>query len=225
MRQIASRYRLGVAIAVVALAGSTGCAAPAVSTSAPPEPAPSSSATAEPTPNDTPQSAPSTSPSTSSSLIAAPAATFKSPFYRYAITLPAGTATRAWRGADRRWDGAAKLDMASPYLDRTGVGEHSFWLFGAEDPGLETWFARVEANGKQFHGCTPAENRVDVAINGTPAIAFTQSCEEETHMARVALWKDGYGLGVWLGPTEAAKLVAVRDRAIELLAPLEWTPG
>lgn len=222
MRQIASRYRLSAAMAVLALAGSTACVAPAALTSAPPEPARSSSATAEPTPADTPQSIPSTSPSPT----AAPASTtFESRFYRYAITLPAGTATRAWHGADRPWDGVAKLDMASPYLDRTGVGEGSLWLFGAEDPGLETWFARVESNGERFHGCTPAENRVDVAINGTPAIAFTQTCELDTHMARVALWKDGYGLGVWLGPTQAAKLVKVRDRAIELLAALEWTPG
>jgi len=32
----------------------------------------------------------------------------------------------------------------------------------------------------------------------------------------------GFGIGVWLGETSADKLVAVRDRAVELLSTLEW---
>ena len=128
----------------------------------------------------------------------------------------------AWRPAVRLWDGTAMLDRAGPLTDRTAVAEGGLYLFGAEDEGLETWFARVEGNGTRFHGCTPAQNRVDVTINGVPAIAFTQSCASDTHMARVALWRDGYGIGVWLGETRPSALVATRDRAMELLETLEW---
>jgi hypothetical protein len=185
-------------------------------------PATTPAVTSQPTIVETPEASRSASPRPA----ATPAAsTFESPFYRYAITLPPGAAMLAWRPAQRLWDGTAKLDRAGPLTDRTTVAEGGFYLFGAVDASLETWFARVEANGTRFHGCTPAQNRVDVTINGVPAIAFTQSCALGTHMARVALWEDGYGIGVWLGEASATTLVAVRDRAVELLATLEWKTG
>ncbi len=83
----------------------------------------------------------------------------------------------------------------------------------------------MEANGVRQHGCTIAENRVDVTINGVPAIGFTQRCALGTNMARVALWKDGWGIGVWLGEAPVSELPARRDRAIELLSTLDWKTG
>ena len=147
-----------------------------------------------------------------------------SEFYRYALTLPPGTMLLNWRPAERLWDGTSKLDRAGPLTDRTGVSEGGLYLFGAAAESLAAWSDGVAMNGSRYHGCGPAENQVDVTINGVPAIAFTQACAENTNMARVALWKDGYGIGVWLGPTPPASLVAVRDRAVELLAGLEWRP-
>ena len=178
-------------------------------------------ATSSPLPTEAPASA---TPAPTRAAASPASLRFESEVYPYAITLPPGAAILAWKPAERPWDGTAKLERAvNPYADRTTIAEGGLYLFGAEDPGLETWFGRVEDNGRNYHGCGAAENRVDVTINGVPAIAFTQTCASATNMARVALWKDGFGIGVWLGETTPDKLVAVRDRAVELLSTLEWT--
>jgi hypothetical protein len=215
----ASRLANWLAVAVILAGCGQGPTAPGT--------AGDSAATTPATRTEPPPSAPAETPeataSTSSRPAAAsPSATFESPLYRYAITLPAGSMLLNWRPAQRKWDGSSKIDRAGPHTDRTAIAEGGLYLFGAEAESLESWFERVAANGARYHGCTPGDNRVDVTINGVPAIAFTQSCDENTNMARVALWKDGYGIGVWLGETSVDKLVAVRDRAVELLSTLEW---
>jgi hypothetical protein len=184
-----------------------------------PTPATTPAAASQPTVAETPETSRSASPRPA----ATPApSTFESPFYRYAITLPPGSMLLNWRPAQRMWDGISKIDRAGPYTDRTAIAEGGLFLFGAGAESLESWFSRVAGHGSRYHGCTPGENRVDVTVNGVPAIAFTQSCDENTNMARVALWKDSYGIGLWLGETSVDKLVAVRDRAVELLSTLEW---
>ena len=214
--------RIVACLALTLAVAGCGQATVAPSTAAPTiAPAASPAVTSSPTPTETPESAtPAPSRPTASASL-----TFESEVYPYAITLPPNAAILAWKAAERPWDGTAKLERAvNPYADRTTVAEGGLYLFGAEDPSLETWFGRVEDNGRKYHGCGTAENRVDVTINAVPAIAFTQTCASGTNMARVALWKDGFGIGVWLGETTPDKLVAVRDRAVELLAGLEWKP-
>jgi hypothetical protein len=214
--------RLGLRLAIVVSIGACrgGATVQATPVEAPMTPAgsPSSARTARPDPTSR-----SAAPATPRPAATEASATFESALYPYAITLPPGIQLLNWKAATRPWDGVTKLERAvNPYADRTTIAEGGLYIFGDDDPSLETWFARVEGNGTKFHGCTVAENRVDVTVGGLPAIAFTQTCLEGTNMARVALWNDGFGIGVWLGETSADKLVAVRDRAVEILSTLEW---
>lgn len=223
MRRIAAPRSALSCLALVVLVGTGACAGSVSSPQPASDSVPSATPSHQPTPLEpsstpSPTAAPTDTPTPSASV-------FTSPFYGYSLTLPPGMMTRNWRPAERAWDGEAKLERAGPYLDRTGIAEGGLFLYGAEDPGLDTWFARVEGNGRRFHACTEAENRRDVTINDVPAIAFTQHCALDTRMARVAIWKDGYGIALWLGETQEATLLAARDLAIELLDGLEWIPG
>jgi hypothetical protein len=183
-----------------------------------PSPSPTPAATTTPTPDPTPE--PTAPPSRRPP--ATPSPTFESPFYRYTITLPVGIQTLNWKAAQRPWNGTAMLDRAGPYTDQTGIAEGGIFLFGGEAESLQAWFEVVEGNGVRYHRCTPARNRVDVVINDVPAIGFAQSCEQGTNMARVALWKDGWGIAMWHGEAPVGELPAMRDRAIEFLHSLEW---
>ncbi len=209
---------------VVLAVSVAGCGGVAPASARAEEPTPTPITTTSAAPRSTPAETLAPAPPATPRPVASPTSTtFESPVYGYALTLPPGSQILNWSPAERPWDGMAKLERAvNPYADRTTVAEGGLYIFGADDESLEGWFGRVEENGTRYHGCTAAENRVDVAIAGIPAVAFTQTCLQGTNMARVALWKDGFGIGVWLGETTTDKLVAVRDRAIELLATLEW---
>ncbi len=222
--------RKSVALAIVAVSlAACGGGTPASSSGVPP-----SQVAGQPTASSPPAAtappatdAPTPSRASPASLPPLPtqSPTFESPFYRYAMTIAPGTRTRNWRPASRVWDGIARLDMAGPYTDQTGTPDGGLFLFGAEAESLDAWFARVEGNGSRYHACTPAQNRLDVTIKGVPAIAFSQGCALGTTMARVAIWKDGWGIGVWLGDTPAGEAATTRDRLIELLDGLEWRTG
>ena len=114
--------------------------------------------------------------------------------------------------------------MAGPYTDRSAVAEGGLFLIGAEADNLDEFFARFEGNGTRYHGCTEAQDRIDVTIGDIPVIAFTQRCANDSAFARAALFKDGFGLGTWITTTPGKKIVA-RDRLIELLDGLEWRTG
>jgi hypothetical protein len=223
---IARRGSTGAfALAGLLAAALAGCgdAAPA-SAPATPSPTPAPVETPAPSAAPTPQSSPSTAASPSAGPSAA-ANTFVSEHYRYSLTLPPGTLLLNWHSADRAWDGQAKVDMAGQYPDRTAIAEGGLLVIGAEAESLDDFFTRFEANGTRFHGCTPAQDPTDVTIGGVAAIAFLQQCANNTvGFARVALFKDGFGLGVWISTLPGAE-GAARDRLIELLDGLEWQTG
>jgi len=179
-------------------------------------------ATQEPTPSSEPPDKPMTA-ATASAAASTAANTFVSKRYRYALTLPPGSLLVGWHSADRAWNGTAALDTGGPFLDRTAIADGGIHMFGAPSTSAEEWFGRVEGNGIQYHRCTKAQNRRDASIGDAQAIAFTQACSSIETWARVAIFKDGYGVGMWLHPTPGAE-VAGRDRALELLEGLEWLP-
>jgi hypothetical protein len=128
-----------------------------------------------------------------------------------------------WHAADRAWDGRASLETGGPFLDRTAIAEGGIHMFGAPSTSLEEWFGQVEGNGIQHHRCTEAQNRRDASVGDAQAIAFTQECSSTETWVRVAIFKDGYGVGLWLHPAPGAE-VAGRDKALEVLEGLEWLP-
>jgi len=196
------------------------------SVSSAPAPLPTVEATpdAVSTPGATPSPAPTPQATPELSAAAAPSAdpnTFVSPRYGYAITLPPGSLIVGWHAAERAWNGTAALESGGPYLDRAAISEGGIHMFGAPSTSLEEWFGTVEGNGIHFHGCTEAQNRRDASVGDAQAIAFTQNCGNGEIWDRVAIYKDGYGIGLWLHPTPGAE-VAGRDRALELLEGLSW---
>ena len=220
----ARHLALGLAIAVSLSA--CGGAATVQGTPVEPTMSPVASPTTVPTPtrSEPPTAAPSP-PASPSAASSAAGNTFVSEHYRYALTLPPGTLLLNWHSADRAWDGQAKVDMAGQYPDRTAIAEGGLLVIGAEAESLDDFFTRFEANGTRFHGCTAAQDPTDVTIGGVAAIAFLQQCANNTvGFARVALFKDGFGLGVWIS-TLPGKEGAARDRLIELLDGLEWQAG
>jgi hypothetical protein len=151
--------------------------------------------------------------------------TFESTRYRYSLTLPPGTLLLNWHSADRAWDGQAKVDMVGPFTDRASIAEGGLFVIGAEAQSLDQFATRFEENGTRFHGCTAAQDRTDVTIGGVAAIAFTQRCDHgAVGFGRVALFKDGFGLGTWIS-TLPGKEPAALDHLIELLGTLEWQTG
>ena len=197
-----------------------------VSSTAPPLP------TVEATPAavSTPEAAPSPAPTPAATAQASEAAagstdpnTFVSPRYQYAITLPPGSLIVGWHAAERAWNGTAALESGGPYLDRASVTDGGIHMFGAPSASLEEWFGTVEGNGIRAHRCTEAQNRRDASIGDAQAIAFSQACENGEIWDRVAIFKDGYGIGMWLHPDPGAE-VAGRDRALELLEGLDFPP-
>ena len=215
--------RLIVAAAIwLGIGGCGGSATPTAMPSASPSPL----VTAAATPSEEPTASLSASPSPSASAASRAAAdTFVSDRYRYSLALPPGTLLLNWHSADRAWDGQAKVDMAGPFTDRASIAEGGLYVIGAEAQSLDEFATRFEENGTRFHGCTAAQDRTDVTIGGVPAIAFTQRCDHgAVGFGRVALFKDGFGLGTWISTlpgTEAAAL----DHLIELLGALEWQTG
>jgi hypothetical protein len=145
-------------------------------------------------------------------------------YYNYALTLPPRTALVRWHAATRRWDGATSVQEEGPYIDWSTVAEGGMYIIGSPADSLDEFFTRFEAAGPRFHGCNAAEDRVDAAINGVPVIGFTQVCGSREGFARLALFKDGFGIGASIH-TMADKTVAARDRLIELLEGLEWRTG
>lgn len=144
--------------------------------------------------------------------------------YQYALTLPPKTAQLAWRAAQRAWDGQARVDMAGSLVDRTSVAEGGLLVIGAESDSLDAFFVQFAGNGTRYHGCSGAQNVTDAAIAGEPAIAFTQVCAGIAAFGRVAMFRNGRGVGAWIATTPG-KEVAARDRLIELLSSFEWRTG
>ncbi|HEX5015865.1 MAG TPA: hypothetical protein VFV72_17095 [Candidatus Limnocylindrales bacterium] len=151
--------------------------------------------------------------------------TFTSPKYEYAITLPPGVALVGWHAADRAWNGAGIVQESGTAIDRTSISEGGLLIVGSPAESLDEFYTRFEANGPRFNGCDAAGDRMDVTINGVPAIAFTQVCgdDENDDFGRVAIVNDGYGVGASILTTPGKKLEA-RDRLIELLEGLEFGP-
>lgn len=176
-------------------------------------------ATTTPTREATPSPKPTAGATPGQSQAATDANTFVSPNYRYALTLPPGTALLGWHGATRPWDGVNSVNEDSPYLDRTSVAEGGLYIVGSPADSLDEFFTRFESNGPRAHACDPANDRVDVSVNGVPAIGFTQVCGEG--YGRLVVFKDGFGIGASIHTVED-NVVPARDRLIELLAGLEW---
>ena len=226
-----SRFRqtrrvLAMPAILVLVAAACGGSAPAPSSVSPTPPTPTATPQAVATPQPTPATEPSparTPEATASSAPSVDANTFVSPDYRYALTLPPGTALVAWHRADRPWDGASRVHVAGPNMDRTAIAEGGLYIIGSPADSLDEFFTRFEANGPRFRGCANAEDRVDAPVNGVPAIGFTQVCgdDEADEFGRVALFKDGFGIGASIAASAGEKVPA-RDRLIELLGGLEW---
>ena len=216
-RTLRGRIIVGAVIAF----GIAACGTPSASPTA--TPSATSAGVDAPSPARTLESpsTPAPSPTTAASTTSD---TFTSTRYRYTLTLPAGSLLLGWHSADRAWDGQAKVDMAGPYPDRTGVAEGSLYLIGSEADGLEEFLDRFEGNGTRFHGCGPAQNRRDLMIGGVPAIGFTQACATGATFGRVALFKDGFGIGAWIASAPGAEMAAL-DKLVELLEGLEWQTG
>jgi hypothetical protein len=214
------------AIAIVLAACGASTPSPVATPSPLPSPTPVATPTAtaiaspeatrvpDPTPDATEAAAQSADPNT-----------FVSPVYQYALTLPPGSLLRNWGPAERAWDFRSKLESGGPFLDDAAIKEGGIYLYGAPSASLEEWFGVVEGAGIRFHRCTKAQNRQDATIGDAKAIAFTQSCSNNIERwARVAIFKDGYGVALWLHPTPGAE-VAGRDRALEVLKGLQWRSG
>jgi hypothetical protein len=207
---------------IVGLAGCGSVGSPSVRPSAPsPTIAAAPTASAAPTPA-TPSPEPTARPSVGPAATASAASnTFVSANYNYALTLPPRTALVRWHAASRRWDGATSVPEEGPYTDSSTVAEGSLLIIGSPAESLDEFFARFEAAGPRFHGCNAAEDRVDATINGVPAIGFIQVCGPGEGFGRLALFKDGFGIGASIHTT-ADKLVPALDRLIELFDGLEW---
>jgi len=213
-------------IAVIAISVSlVACGSAGPSLAPPPAPSASPVPSAAPEPTPTLEATPMAA-ATPDAIKEAPQSAdpniFVSQVYKYALTLPPGSLLVGWHPAERAWNGQAKLETGGPYLDRAAVAEGGIHLYGAPSRSLDEWFKVVEGAGIRFHRCTEAQNRRDASIGGAQAIAFTQSCSNNIEIwDRVAIFKDGYGVGFWLHPTPGAE-IAGRDRALELLEGLEW---
>src|SRR4029453_7797780 len=207
---------------IVGLAACGSAASPSVRPSAPSPTIPAaptaSAATTPATPSPEPTARPSVGPAATAG---AAANTFVSHYYNYALTLPPRTALVRWHAATGRWDGVTNVPEEGPYIDWSTVAEGSLLIVGSPADSLDEFYARFEAAGPRFPGCDAAEDRVDAAINGAPAIGFTQVCGSPEGFARLVLFKDGFGIGASIH-TMADRTVAARDRLIELLAGLEW---
>jgi hypothetical protein len=208
--------------AVIAVAGCTANPPPAW-TFAPPAPRPPGIAAIETVAPD-PTASPTAVPAPASASSTAGALTFESKHYPYAMTLPAGVAFSNWRSASKTWDGLARVDIAGLYVDRVSIPDGTLLFFGGTANGLDEFFRRFEANGTRYHGCTQALNRRTESINGVAAISFTQRCVTDATFARVALFKDGYGIAAYV-LTLPGREIDTRDRLIELLDGLEWRTG
>jgi hypothetical protein len=215
------RRVLAVPVVMALVVGACGGArsSPEVTASATIEATATSVATAAPTLSPEPTAA---SPGGAAPTASADANTFVSPHYDYALTLPPGTVLLAWHAADRPWDGVNSVNEDSLYVDRSSVAEGGLYILGSPADDLDEFFTRFESNGPRAHACDAAKDRVDVAINGVPAIGFTQVCGEG--YGRLVVFKDGFGIGASIH-TLADKVVPARDRLIELFAGLEWRPG
>jgi len=213
---------LVLAAFIVGLAGCGSVGSPSVRPTAPSPtipavPTPSAAPTLA-TPSPEPTAPPSVGPAASAS---AESNTFVSTYYNYALTLPPRTALVRWHAATRRWDGATSVPEEGPYIDWSTVAEGGLLIVGSPADSLDEFFARFEAAGPRYHGCDAAEERVDATINGVPAIAYTQACGTGEGFGRLALFKDGFGIGASIHTT-ADKLLPARDRLIELFDGLEW---
>jgi hypothetical protein len=209
---------------IVGLAACGSAASPSVR----PSPSPSATTSAATSPSPTPAT-PSPEPTAPPSVVpaatsSAAANTFVSQYYNYALTLPPRTALVRWHAATRRWDGATTVPEEGPYIDWSTVAEGSLSIVGSPADSLDEFYARFEGAAPRFHGCDAAEDRIDAAINGVPVIGFTQVCGSPQGFARLALFKDGFGIGASIH-TMADKTVAARDRLIELFKGLEWRTG
>jgi hypothetical protein len=149
--------------------------------------------------------------------------TWVSERYPYAITYPPGTMQLGWHSAERAWDVTANWDMAGPYPDRNLIAEGGLYVFGAPATSMDEFFTAIEANGTR-HRCTEPANRRDATIGGAAAIGFTQVCDNGTSFARVVIFKDGYGIAMFVNTPPGGE-IAGRDKAIELLEGLEWRTG
>jgi hypothetical protein len=215
--------RLAIHAGVLALC-LAACGTPAPSATPTPTPlatpSPVETAAASPTVTRSPTEAPAES---SSAAASAAGDTFVSTLYPYALTLPPHSLLLVWHAAERPWDGQARVDMAGSYVDRTSIAEGGLFLISAPTGDLDAFFTAFVANGTRFHNCTEGGDRVDTTIDDVPAIAFTQECEG-VGFGRVALFKDGHGIGAWITTLPGEKVPA-RDRLIELLDGLEWRTG
>jgi len=177
----------------------------------------SSSATVEDTGSTSTTAVPSTEEDGAAGL-----ATFESEHYPIALRLPEGVEDGSWVDARLPWDGVQGIDMAGPYVDLVFLPSRSLFLLGAAtSDDLETFFANFAAIMTRRHACTEPQNRRDVVIGAVAAVGFSQSCDEDTVQARVALVHDGFGLVVF-SPTIVGQEVAALDEVISSLDGLEW---
>jgi hypothetical protein len=173
------------------------------------------------TPSDTEAMPTSSVPSTEDAGTAG-FVTFESKHYPIALRLPEGVEEGSWADARRPWDGLQGIDMAGPFLDVVFLPSRSLFLFGAAtSDDLEAFLSHFAEISARRHSCTEPQNRRDVVIDEVPAVGFSQSCEEGTVQARVALIHDGFGLIVF-SITRAGEENAALDEVISTLDGLEW---
>ncbi len=178
-------------------------------------------ATSATSPSNTEATSTSAAPSTEDVGTAGPV-TFESKRYPIALRLPEGVEEGSWDDARQAWDGVHGIDMAGPFLDVVFLPSRSLFMVGAAtSDDLEAFLAHFAETSARRHSCTEPQNRRDVVIDGVPAVGFSQSCEEGTVQARVALIHDGFGLIVF-SITRAGEENAALDEVISVLDGLEW---
>jgi hypothetical protein len=219
---------------LVATALAVACVVAACGDNVPPPPTEARS------PTPAASATPLRSASSSSTMIETPGVTtFESTVYPYTLTTRAGTLLVGWHAAERAWDGKQQIDMGGPYTDRAVIASGGLFVIGAPAPdGLEGFQARFERTSVPVRGCSvgiriknsigeyiglvPSETAIPDVLPAVPGVAFTQTCEDDTMVARQALVHDGYGIGAWVVSVPGND-DAVLSTLLEQLGGLHWT--
>jgi hypothetical protein len=160
----------------------TGSSAAAITSAAP------TVVPATPAPTVAPTPAASSSPLAS----VAGAASIGSPFYGYALALPAGWSPRP---AAQAWDGSARIDSNGPYVDRaTGPGSKLFFVYAAPtDLDLAAYAAQGQKDVNAWHSCpATAESATDVTIGGESGRLHAFHCQG-LYVMKAFTVRDGFG--------------------------------
>jgi hypothetical protein len=113
--------------------------------------------------------------------------------------------------------------MAAPFIDKAGVIDGGLFVFGTRTSrGIDAFVDQIDANVKQFHGCTEPAGRRRLTVSTAPGVRLTDRCVGQL-FARVVAARKGFGLAVFVAVNQDREAVAL-DELIQWLAGLKWRP-